>query len=267
MKRKTGLVLCLLIAALAFAGCGNRPAEMPGRPEAETKPLQAAAGEPSQPSGPVEKRSSFTYREKSISYLLTLPAAYFRDQQAWPMVVFLHGSSLRGNDLDLLKRYGPSRMAAAQADFPLIVLAPQCPEGEAWTDAEALAALVGDVSKKYRIDPERVYLTGMSLGGSGVWYLASQHPEYFSAIAPVAACRTVSEAGAQRLKSMPIWVIHGEKDTVCPIQPSRETLYRLQRLGNSPRFTGLPDQGHTITGVFHQRELYDWLLLHRRGSP
>ena len=226
--------------------------------------MRVAPAEPSQLTGPVEKKSTFTYQGKTISYLLTLPAAYFRDQTAWPMVLFLHGSSLRGNDLDLVKRYGPPLVVSTQADFPMIVLAPQCPEGEAWADTEGLAALVGDVIKKYRIDPDRVYLTGMSLGGSGVWLLASQHPEYFAAMAPVAACRTVSKEGAKRLKSMPIWAIHGEKDTVCPIQPSKETLQTLQSLGNSPRFTILPDKGHTITEVFKNRELYDWFLTHKR---
>ena len=199
-----------------------------------------------------------------MSYLLSLPAGYSGGTQVWPMLVFLHGSSLRGNDLDLVKRYGPSRAAAEQANFPLIVLSPQCPEGEAWTDAEGLAALVAAVSKKHRVDPERVYLAGMSLGGSGVWHLASQHPEYFAAVAPVAACRTVSEAGAKRLASLPIWAIHGEKDTVCPIQNSERTIQYLRTLGSAPRFTVLPDKGHYITEVFANREFYDWLLTHKR---
>ncbi len=267
LNKKTGAGICLLIATLALSGCEPRPTKSVKPIEATLKQMQAAPTKSSQPTGPVEKASTFEYQEKTISYLLTLPVAYFRDQQAWPMVVFLHGSSLRSNDLALVKRYGPSLVASTQADFPMIVLAPQCPKNEAWTDAEALAALVGDVIKKYRIDPDRVYLTGMSLGGNGVWRLASQHPEYFSAIAPVAACRTVSKEGAKRLKSMPIWVIHGEKDTVCPIQPSKKTIQILQSLGNSPRFTDLPDKGHYITEVFKNRELYDWFLMHKRRQP
>lgn len=267
MNRVIGIGICLLIATITLSGCGPRATESVKQKETASKSVQAASSESSQPTGPVEKKSTFAYQGKTISYLLTLPVAYFRDQLAWPMVVFLHGSSLRGNDLELVKRYGPPLVGSTQADFPMIVLAPQCPEGEAWTDAEALAALVRDVIKKYRINPDRIYLTGMSLGGNGVWLLASQHPEYFAAMAPVAACRTVSKEDAKRLKFMPIWAIHGEKDTVCPIQPIKETVQTLQSLGSSPRFTILPEKGHYITEVFKNRELYDWFLMYMRQQP
>ena len=226
-----------------------------------------ALAESFQPSKPVEKRSSFTYKGKAISYLLIFPAEYFRGAQTWPLLVFLHGSSLRGNNLDLLKQYGPPLIASEQANFPLVVLAPQCPEGEAWKDGDGLAALIDEVKKQNRIDSSRVYLSGMSLGGSGVWYLAAQHPEYFAAMVPVAACQTVNAAGAEKVKNLPVWSIHGEEDTVCPKENSEKTISYLRSIGSEPRFTVLTGKGHYITSVFKNAELYEWLLQHRRPSP
>jgi len=96
------------------------------------------------------------------------------------------------------------------------VVSPQCPNGEFWTDTEALIALLDQIEKDYAVDLSRVYLTGHSMGGFGTWYLAYQHPERFAAIAPMSAPFSVT-AWAERLKEMPIWAFHGSDDSLVPI--------------------------------------------------
>lgn len=106
------------------------------------------------------------YKGKSIQYLLIFPEGYSQTTKQYPLIFFLHGSSGRGADLELVKKYGPPFIAEEQSNFPFIVLAPKCPEGEYWTtNSDLLVALLDDVLKRYHIDQERIYLTGTSMGG------------------------------------------------------------------------------------------------------
>jgi predicted peptidase len=213
----------------------------------------------------VEKKSTFTYNDQKIQYLLIFPAEYTQTKNQWPMILFLHGSSLRGQDLDLVKKYGPTWVAEQRKDFPFVVLAPQCPEGEDWMNkSDLLVALLDDVLKKYRIDQDRVYLTGTSRGGNGTWYLACQHPECFAAIAPLASNPIIPDIWNEQLISMPIWAFHGEKDPILPLKNDEAMIRALRMQGGTPRFTILPDQGHEIAGVYKNHELYDWFLTNRR---
>ncbi|MBN1568333.1 MAG: alpha/beta fold hydrolase [Acidobacteria bacterium] len=104
-----------------------------------------------------------------------------------PLILFLHGGSGRRDDISLVSRYGPPAVIKKRPDFAFVVLSQQCPKGEIWTDTDLLIALLDDVISKYRIDPDRIYLTGISLGGRGVWYLAYKHPDRFAAIVPICA--------------------------------------------------------------------------------
>ncbi|SMD15784.1 alpha/beta hydrolase-fold protein [Sporomusa malonica] len=213
----------------------------------------------------VEKRNTFTYNDHKIQYMLIFPAGYAQTTNHWPMILFLHGSSLRGQNIDLVKEYGPTWVAERRTDFPFIVLAPQCPEDETWLNkSDVLAALLDDVFTKYRIDEDRVYLTGTSMGGNGTWNLACQHPEYFAAIAPLASNPTVPNSWNKQLISMPIWAFHGEKDTICPMKNDEEMINALLAQGSRPKFTVLQDQGHNIAGVYKNQELYDWFLTYTR---
>ena len=103
-----------------------------------------------------------------LAYLLFLPASYATQQQSrWPLILYLHGGSLRGDDVERLKTLGLPHKLEGEPDFPFVVVSPQCPAGEIWTDAEAVDALLQQVTHDYRIDPERVYVTGHSMGGRG----------------------------------------------------------------------------------------------------
>lgn len=181
------------------------------------------------------------------------------------MILFLHGSSLRGQNLDLVKEYGPTWVAERRIDFPFIVLAPQCPEDGTWLNkSDILVALLDDVLTKYSVDEDRVYLTGTSMGGNGTWDLAYQHPEYFAAIAPLASNPTVPNSWNKQLISMPIWAFHGEDDTICPLKNDEAMINALRAQGGKPKLTILQDQGHDIAGVYKKQELYDWFLSYTR---
>lgn len=201
-------------------------------------------------------------RETSVRYLISLPSGYRESKQQWPLIFFLHGGSGRGDDIHLVSRYGPPEIAAKRPDFPFIVLSPQCPKGEIWADADLLISLLDDVLARYRIDPDRVYLTGASMGGRGAWYLAYKHPERFAAIIPI--CPWAPNIDwAPALKDIPIWVFHGDKDTLAPIGDSEDMIKALQAVGNNAKFTVMPGRGHDIVDVYDRPDLYEWLLQRR----
>ena len=125
----------------------------------------------------VERFQGTLTRQVQMDYLLFVSDGY-NTKQKWPLIIYLHGGSLRGNEIEKLRDSGPGILGVVQKNrsFPFVVLAPQCPAGEYWTDTEALADLLGEVLKEYSVDPARVYLTGHSMGGFGAWYLAYKHP-------------------------------------------------------------------------------------------
>lgn len=268
MKKTVGIIiLFLLFISCYFYLKGLSVQERKDVNREPSSTLAAPTDESMEPSDTfVEKRNTFTYKDQKIQYLLIFPAGYTQTANQWPMLLFLHGSSLRGQNLELVKEYGPTWVAERRADFPCVVLAPQCSEGEDWENkADMLAALLDDVLQRHRIDRDRVYLTGVSMGGRGTWYLACQHPEYFAAIAPLAAAKPIIPAvWKQQMISMPVWAFHGEKDTLAPLTNDEAMIDALRNQGGNPRFTILPNQGHNIAGVYKNQELYDWFLANTR---
>src|ERR1700733_14204480 len=117
---------------------------------------------------------------------------------------------------------------------------PQNP-GRGWNH-EALNALLNRVILDYRVDGDRVYLTGMNTGGFGTWNLATAHPERFAAIAPI--CGGGDPKAASKLKDMPIWVFHGAKDPTVPLSRSQEMVDALKAIGTDVKFTVYPDALH-----------------------
>lgn len=210
----------------------------------------------------VEKPGFFTYKDQKLQYLLIFPANYTQTTTKWSLIMFLHGSSLRGNNLNLVKNYGPTWVSEQHDNFPCVVFAPQCPENEDWADkSDILIALLEDIEQKYRIDQNKVYLTGMSLGGRGTWILANEYPEYFAAIAPIAAASTkIPTQWKPKMLSMPIWAFHGGDDPISPLKTETALIDDLYQHGNDAKFTVLPRQGHFIAGIYRNQELYDWFL-------
>jgi predicted peptidase len=126
-------------------------------------------------------------------------------------------------------------------------------------------ALLDEVQSKYKVDPDRVYLTGLSMGGFGTWETATQYPERFAAIVPI--CGGGRPYTVARLKNLPTWVFHGEKDNVVPIKRSEEMVDALKKAGGDVKFTRYPEAGHdSWTETYNNPELYDWFLKHTRGQ-
>ncbi len=198
-----------------------------------------------------------------IDYLLYLPKGYHETEQKWPLMLFLHGAGERGNDLELVKKHGPAKLVEQGKDFPFIIVSPQCPSGQWWTEkTDTLMALLDDIESKYAVDTSRVYLTGLSMGGFGTWTLACRHPERFAAIAPI--CGGGDWYLADRLKDVPVWAFHGAKDTVVPIALSETMVQAVERAGGSAKLTVYPEANHdSWTATYDNPELYEWLLSHR----
>ena len=200
----------------------------------------------------------------SLRYLLALPEGYGASDEAWPLVLFLHGSGERGDSLALVAAHGPPRLVREGQRFPFVLVSPQAAEG-AWWDAQTLGALLDDLQARYRIDPDRVYVTGLSMGGFGTWDLLETFPDRFAAAVPVCGGGTPGRICAAR--SVPVWAFHGALDPVVPLLRSQEMTERLEACGGDVRLTVYPDAGHdSWTATYADPTVYEWLLSHRRGE-
>jgi pimeloyl-ACP methyl ester carboxylesterase len=196
-----------------------------------------------------------------MDYLVYTPDGYCCSLSRWPLILFLHGAGAVGHDIDRVRREGLCRRIEAKWSLPFVVVAPQSPVG-GW-DVGALNVLLGEVLQRYRINEDKVYLTGQSMGGYGAWAMAAAHPERFAAVAPV--CGGGDPAWAERLRSVPIWAFHGAEDTVIPPDESRRMVAAIERAGGEVSLTIYPGVGHDAwTKTYADGRFYDWLLAHRR---
>lgn len=191
-------------------------------------------------------------------YLLHLPVKYKDTNKNWPLLLFLHGAGERGNDLEMLKTHGPPKLVEKGKEFPFLVLSPQCSIGLCWTN-QYLDKLLTDIVEQYRIDTERIYITGLSMGGFGTWSLTIKYPKRFAAIAPI--CGGANPLMVKFIKHIPIWVFHGAKDRIVPIERSQEMVDAYTKLGVKVKFTVYPDAEHdSWTETYENPELYKWFL-------
>jgi predicted peptidase len=205
------------------------------------------------------------HRDVGCRYLLYLPRGYSEvPDERWPVILFLHGAGERGDGLELVKTHGPPRLISEGAEFPFVIIAPQCPKGE-WWDPEVLVALLDAVSECYRVDEDRVYVTGLSMGGRGTWQVAGAYPGRFAAVAPICGPSMWFKPGT--LDELPVWCFHGAMDNIVPIQESVDMVCRLRECGGHVRLTVYPDAGHdSWSQAYEDDELYDWFLRHKRGA-
>ena len=207
-----------------------------------------------------------TTQRVRLPYLLHLPAKYNEDRQKrWPLILYLHGGSARGEDLERLRKIGLPKRLEQDRDFPFIVTSPLLPEGEIWTDVAALGALVDEVARLHRVDPARIYVTGHSMGGRGALYVAYKQRGRFAAVAALSPYSPIT-AWSKNLTHVPLWLIHGAKDAQAPIKDSEELAHAIEKAGGKPRFTPLPDADHFILEWYDRNEVFDWLMEHRRGE-
>jgi predicted peptidase len=198
-------------------------------------------------------------------YLLYLPLGYGEDAaRRWPLVLFLHGAGERGTDLDDIKRHGLARVVEEGLDLPAIAVSPQCLPDTRWS-SRTLSALLDEIERTHAIDPDRVYLTGLSMGGFGAWALAISEPHRFAALAVV--CGGGDPLVVCDVKHLPVWAFHGERDEVVPVGRSREMVDALAACGGNVRLTIYPDLAHdSWTETYANPQLYSWLLSQMRNE-
>jgi len=208
-------------------------------------------------------------RNVTYQYLTYLPDAYSADiTTKWPLIIYLHGGSSRGKDLRKLYASGIPDQIYRGRSFPFIIISPQCPEHLRWSTENWFANFFNEITAKYNIDPNRIYLTGQSLGGSGTWYLAAKYPGTFAAIAPMCGFTSDNEYtqnNLRRLMDMSIWAFHGQTDETVPFEETERIIQKLEGKNKDLRFTAEPSVGHSIHWlIYPNKELYDWFLMHHR---
>ncbi len=210
------------------------------------------------PAGEYDRQFSATIsRTVGYRYHLYIPPADTVNQ-LYPLLLFLHGIGERGEDLELVKKHGLNNMLLAHDPLSFVVISPQLPDEE-WWNSEILNALIDHALDAYPINPERVYITGLSMGGSGVWEVITRYPDRFAAAIPI--CGWGNRLMVHRAMNIPVWVFHGEDDPVIPLKRSEEMVNALKEAGGTVNFTVYPGTGHDAwTKTYRNPEIYDWLL-------
>ena len=198
-------------------------------------------------------------KKVKYNYLLHLPQDYNKDpNKKWPIIFYLHGRHASGKHLENLERYGLPYYLSKGKKIDFIVVSPQCPWNKNWSSDDWFNPVYDEVAAKLRVDDNRVYLIGMSMGGFGTWALADRMPDRFAAISPM--CGGADVKWADQLSKIPIWVFHGTADKQIPFSRSEVMVKALKKLNANVKFSRLKNQGHDISKQFDNDELYQWLM-------
>ncbi len=205
-------------------------------------------------------------------FWLYLPEDYSaKSRKRWPLILFLHGAGERGNDMSKVAAHGPPKLVKQGRVFPFIIVSPQCPNDQRW-DNDVLLALLDEVREKYKVDSNRIYLTGLSMGGYGTWSLGMTHPDLFAAIAPICGggdlvdVLLAEKKKASALKTLAVWAFHGARDPVVKPEESQRMVEALKKFGcKEVELTVYPEAHHdSWTETYNNPKLYEWFLAHQR---
>ncbi|MFM8839933.1 MAG: dienelactone hydrolase family protein [bacterium] len=214
----------------------------------------------------IHANAGISYHKKGSGYpfVLSKPKGYVKGTPM-PLIVFLHGKSLSGDSLEKLKSYGTISAITKGKKIPAIVVAPQTPEGEGWVPSKILR-VINAVKRMTTIDTNRIYVTGMSMGGYGTFRFVAAYPHIVAAAAPMAGGGDLH--GAKNLSTVPLWVLHGKKDVDVPFVQSSKMVNAIAKCDSTKCiFTPYPKMGHSeFTQMFEKDELYEWLLAHKREN-
>jgi len=253
----------------------------------------AAAGAVATGAGLDELRSAFEAREFAASdggkllYRLLRPKGY-DPNKTYPLVLVLHGAGGRGDDNWRQIADQPAPFLALASDaiqdkHPCLVVAPQCPKGKRWVNVpwrkgsysqaevpispelKRVLELLAQLRAEFQVDANRIYVTGLSMGGYGAWDIIGREPKLFAAAVPVCGAGDPSRAPA--IAKMAVWAFHGARDGVVPVRGSREMVAALKKAGGRPRYNEFPGVGHAAWGpAYATKGLWEWLLAQRRAK-
>jgi predicted peptidase len=232
--------------------------------------------------------AAVTLNGRLYRYQIYIPQAYSKSARRWPVILFLHGAVEGGTDGRNQTTVGLGAALRRFPDhYPALVIMPQAPPGTPWSawPSELALATLDHTLANYRADSSRVYLTGISMGATGAWQLASRAPGRFAAIAPISGFITVSsrrvwrratpadsvaalaELG-RRLKRLPAWIFHGEVDPIVTVRESRRAAQALRAAGGNVRYTEYAGLGHEAWDTtYNSAQFQQWLFAQRRASP
>jgi predicted peptidase len=201
------------------------------------------------------------------------------------LLVFLHGAGERGDDnqAQLANDALAFMEHAPQTENPTIVVYPQCPEGLQWVKSDwkkgsysfaqtsvskpmaAVLELLASLQKSYPVDPARILVTGLSMGGYGTWDIVARRPNLFAGA--LALCGGGDPSQAPAIRDLPIWAFHGDRDEAVPVLGSRKMIAALREAGGHPRYTEVAGHGHDIwTVAYRDPTVVRWLLSQRRAA-
>ena len=225
-----------------------------------------------QTDGPVTKANQtpqslvLANSDGKLHYWLFLPSGYepADAETKWPLMIFLHGHGERGDDLAKVKLWGPPKRVASQPDFPFVVVSPQLTDQVHSWQMGPLEELVKHSVSSLNVDPNRVYLTGLSMGGRGAWALAARMPKQFAAVIPI--CGGGKPNTASTLVNLPIWAFHGDADRVVPVTETTRMVKSIKEAGGKQvKMTIYPGVRHNSwSQTYANPEIYEWLLQQKR---
>ena len=206
----------------------------------------------------------------TLPYLLYVPEDYDTNHQ-YPLILFMHGVGETGPRLDILKNQVIPKLIEDGQDYPFIIASPHLNYNQFWDqETDTVASFIAQLQSEFPIDPDRIYIAGLSLGGSGAWHFALSYPELPAAVVSMAG---FYDYGSNKVPSnicdvasIPFWVVHGGRDETVPLTWEQSLVDALMECGAEVQFTVYPDADHTQTFVqgFADPALYAWLLEQHR---
>lgn len=221
---------------------------------------------------------------ETLKYRLLKPTPYNADRE-YPLVIFLHGAGERGSDNKAQLKHGMADFCKAKwrDKYPCYVIAPQCPTGKKWVEVDWSAPsndmpaktsdslqlvfeLTDTMVKDSAVNDNRIYITGLSMGGYGTWDALARRPSFFAAAIPI--CGGGDPKTAERFANVPLWCFHGDQDEAVPVKRSREMVDALKAAGGMPKYTEYAGVGHNSWAqTYADPGVFEWLFTQLRREP
>jgi len=261
----------------------------------------------SKPSTLFEKKQFYQSGELIYRYLISLPPNYSLTNTSYPLLIFMHGKSECGDEIERTKRCGiprliqvydkwrngtlskedlmtkdfkpqpsnfnidpalkpPKKVNLEAAKFlaeNFITITPQA--GNFEFEPDLMMGLIEEIEQKYRVDSNKISLTGLSYGGYYTYDIAIAYPEKFAALVPI--CGASAKMDLKLIKNIPTWIFHGEKDEAMPIKYAKDIYDKMNKLGCNVQFTVFPDAYHdSFTQTYNKLDLYQWLISQKKSG-